>query len=222
MYSIQKSYATCQLCSLRGKPSAILDTNVSNLAELDVVFVGENPGKVEIARDKPFTGRTGLYLRQQMSEILSTCKWLFTNVVMCATIEDGKTVNPSMNTAKECCANVLQLLALAHPKYVCILGRVPLITLVKKDATTSYEHWSMAALTVRAHSFDYIFQGPEVFARYHPRYIMQSDEGIKRNYRDFFISLYDVLRQQCQPPGTPAQPVEDYLASFEKKELIGQ
>jgi len=51
----------CKGCELFGKPTVIMDTNVIDSEEVDITFIGLNPGTEEVEIGKPFVGKAGKY-----------------------------------------------------------------------------------------------------------------------------------------------------------------
>lgn len=75
----------CKDCELFGKPTIILDTNATDMGEIDIMFVGLNPKADDVEVGKPFSGKDGKILRERMSLIPANIKWGITNVVWCQT-----------------------------------------------------------------------------------------------------------------------------------------
>lgn len=75
----------CQKCSLFNKPIVVLDTNVKELGEVDIVFIGLNPGVDEVKQDKPFVGDSGKYIRKIINQLPKDKKWLIFNTILCHT-----------------------------------------------------------------------------------------------------------------------------------------
>lgn len=76
----------CKQCKLYNNGMVVLDTNIEDIGEVDVVFIGLNPGKTEFEIGLPFIGKTGLALRENISKHFnSNIKWLITNSILCWT-----------------------------------------------------------------------------------------------------------------------------------------
>ena len=191
MLSIIKSYADCISCSLQGNPAAILDTNVDNLADADVIFVGENPGKVEIHRMLPFVGKSGIYFRRVAKDILRDFRWIITNIVLCSTIKDRMTVNPMATDINKCSINTLQLILQVKPVLVVLLGRSAVIGLLHKSAIDE----PMVDLVDQFCLLKEPNYTGATFVVYHPRYILGSTAKVQDNYNRMFKTIYNYLRQ---------------------------
>lgn len=191
MLNILKSYADCTACSLWGNPAAILDTNVTNLTDADVIFIGENPGRVEIHRMIPFVGKSGMYFRYVAENILRDFKWIITNVVLCSTIEDKITVNPAIDNINKCCVNALQLILQVKPMLIVLLGRSAVIGLLHKSIIGN----PMVDLVDRFCALKEPTYTGKTFVTYHPRYVLGSSKRERDNYNRMFKTVYSYLRE---------------------------
>lgn len=84
----------CKGCELFGKPTVIMDTNMTGMGEVDVAFFGLNPGTEEVEIGKPFVGKAGKILRERMSLLPAHVKWVITNVILCHTRNESEIKNP--------------------------------------------------------------------------------------------------------------------------------
>lgn len=84
----------CKKCELYGKPTVILDTNLEDFGEVDLCFIGLNPGKDEVTFQKPFAGKPGMILRKPMALLPSHVKWVILNVMLCHTPTKKDIKNP--------------------------------------------------------------------------------------------------------------------------------
>ncbi len=86
----------CKSCGLYKNQMVVLDTNVENLHEnIDIVFVGLNPGKEEAISDKPFVGKSGKYIRKIVDSLPSNTKWLIFNMILCSTNDKNEIIKIS-------------------------------------------------------------------------------------------------------------------------------
>ncbi len=105
----------CKKCELYGKPCVILDTNLEEPGPVDIFFVGLNPGKDEVKFDKPFVGKSGLFLRQKIAKI-ENIKWVITNVILCHTRNEKDIRNP--DDVIERCRQLVAEIASAFPSKI--------------------------------------------------------------------------------------------------------
>src|SRR5580765_801118 len=90
----------------------------------DVMIIGEAPGQREDASGKAFVGRSGKLLDQLLDRVGLDRKRIFiTNAVSCRP-PDNRT--PKKNEIVACRKWLKYQLSLIKPKYVLLLGNVPL------------------------------------------------------------------------------------------------
>lgn len=75
----------CQKCELFGKTTVIIDTNANDFEDIDIAFIGLNPGTEESKIGKPFVGKSGKLLREVISKLPANIKWVIGNVILCYT-----------------------------------------------------------------------------------------------------------------------------------------
>jgi len=128
LFSIKGSYANCSICDLLSEPSCILETNCEDdLSKVDVVFVAENPGKNEIDKERPLVGRAGKMFRKYFEKYgINKMNYLLTNCVLCQTLVDGKTGNPTSEVINICKENAMAFIKDCHPKLVVLMGGSPM------------------------------------------------------------------------------------------------
>lgn len=129
MFSIKKSFSNCSVCPLLSAPSCILETNCEdNLADVEIIFVAENPGKEEVKKEFPLIGKAGLMFRKYFNKFgLNKMKYLLTNVVLCQTLnEDGTTGNPEDKVIDLCKINCMKIIEACNPKLIVIMGTSPM------------------------------------------------------------------------------------------------
>ena len=129
MKSIKNSFANCSVCDLLDAPSCIAETNCkTDLSQVDVVFIAENPGKDEVKRGVPLIGRAGQMFRKYFKKFgIDKQKYLLTNTVLCQTLEDdGTTGNPTPEVIERCKVNCMELVKVCNPKLLVIMGTSPM------------------------------------------------------------------------------------------------
>ena len=128
MYSIKQSFSNCSRCDLLDAPSCILETNCKeDLRKVDVVFVAENPGKDEVKKEVPLIGKAGQMFRRYFNKFgISGMNYLLTNVVLCQTLVDGKTGNPTSEVIELCKSNCMNIIKECQPKLIVLMGGSPM------------------------------------------------------------------------------------------------
>lgn len=99
----------CQECPLFGKTLVAVDAVPPKTGQVDLLFIGLNPGTHEAAEGKPFVGPAGKRLREQLNRF-STSTYAITNVILCHTrnaaeIENARDV---MDRCREMVESVLE------------------------------------------------------------------------------------------------------------------
>lgn len=85
LVDIKKERDKCVTCELYKKPMIIFDTNLEGIDQLDVLFVGLNPGRDEVKYNKTFIGDPSIVLREKIMKFHPNTKWAITNIIMCHT-----------------------------------------------------------------------------------------------------------------------------------------
>lgn len=211
MYTIEDSFAKCSKCKLLGNPSCILDTNCTYLNEAEVVFVGENPGKVEVHRMLPFVGQSGIFLRKTMEKILLEHKWIITNAVQCSTIENNLTSNPMGETIEQCSINAMKLIEIANPKLVVLLGRSAVMGLLQPDKAIR----RVKDIVGNFYHLKGICRYNKTFVTYHPRFVKDNSGVIKELYNGDFIKISNFLKMNSKlSTDIPLQTEVDFMKNY--------
>jgi DNA polymerase len=125
----------CNACPLKDKPKlienekdVILDTNKENTDDIQILFLGINPGRTEVEVGKPFVGDAGRLLRDKILEYIESRNigYLITNVIFCSSnnqSELGK--NPERISIKYCKYYQDIIKNLPNLKLIVLLGDIP-------------------------------------------------------------------------------------------------
>lgn len=147
MISIKSSFANCSQCDLLDASSCILETNCnSDIRKVDVVFVAENPGKNEVKKGRPLIGKAGKKFRKYFERYgIDKMNYLLTNCVLCQTIIDGKTSNPTEETIDLCKVNCMKIIEVCNPKLIVLMGSSPMSAFGfgKSGITTIHEKYEI-------------------------------------------------------------------------------
>ncbi len=124
LFELKEKRAECQTCELRNNPAVFFEVNAETF-DVDVVFVGLNPGREEAKQGRPFIGPSGKRLREKIGEILALkpdFKYLITNIVMCSTPTFDQIQNPADVIAR--CKPILfdEILSQFKYKYIIPIG----------------------------------------------------------------------------------------------------
>lgn len=123
LQELKRGRSECQICELYNKPIVILDTNLDKPGNVDVMFVGLNPGKDEVTYNKTFIGDPSIILREKIMKFHPNTKWLITNIIMCHTPNE-KDLSDWETVAKNCSKSFLMDISRKFPPKVFVtIGR---------------------------------------------------------------------------------------------------
>jgi len=126
-----------------------------------VVFVGEAPGADEDRQGEPFVGRAGQLLTQSLAKVGVRREQVYiANILKCRP-PDNRTPRPDEMAA--CLPYLLKQLEWIQPGRICALGNIAVQALL---GTTL----GISKLRGRYHDF----QGRQLFATFHPAYILRN------------------------------------------------
>ncbi len=175
-------YSNCSICPLVDQSRCIGETNCkTDLSKVEVVILAEAPAKEEIKQNRPLVGKAGKVFREafELSK-LNQSNYMISNVVLCANIQDGKTVNPPKEAIDCCKPNWEALINLIKPKIILLMGTVPMQSFGISDAGITKKRGNI-----------YYYNNIPVMLTLHPSYIMrQSGEGGYKNSKEWnqFVS----------------------------------
>jgi len=94
----------CKTCELFKNSMVVLDTNSQDFGDIDIMFIGLNPGVNEVKQNKPFVGDSGKEIRKIIKSLPNNIKWLITNTILCST--GNKKDIKNIDSVKENCKNM--------------------------------------------------------------------------------------------------------------------
>lgn len=149
--------------------------------QVDVLFIGEAPGRQEDNQGEPFVGRSGDVLRSVISasSVLSKATFGITNVVRC---RPPRNRTPNRTEVKSCTPRLVQEIIARKPKVLVALGNVPLDYLTGNTGIT----------TLNSRVLDCTVPGLEhlkVIACLHPAYVLRADHEMIR-----FVEAIEVVQ----------------------------
>lgn len=162
--NLKTKLGTCTECSLCFTANRSSDpVHTGNLHHIDLMLVGEAPGKEEDKGGRPFIGQAGQLLQQILVEINFTKNLYVTNVVKHRPPKNRK---PTIEEAKTCGTLFLEKeIALIKPKTIVCLGRAAAeYFLLQKFGV-------LPKGSLRGRSF--LFNDITVFCTWHPAYILR-------------------------------------------------
>lgn len=152
---------------------------------VDVLFVGEAPGRQEDNMGEPFVGRAGDVLRSVIdaASYLSIEKCGISNVVRC---RPPRNRTPNKTEIKSCTPQLVREIKARKPKVLVALGNTPLNYLTGNTGIT----------TLNSRVLDCVVPGLEhlkVIACLHPAYVLRADHEMVR-----FVEAIETVQAYLQ------------------------
>ncbi len=172
------SYKSCTKCDLHKSRRQVVfgDGNPDS----PVVFVGEAPGEEEDIQGKPFVGRAGRYLNDQLKKIGMPRETVYiTNVNKCRPPGNRK---PNYIEMQACLPYLRKELSIINPKIICCLGATAAEGILGKKIQIT---------KMRGQLFPYPYNPSiKVFLTFHPAFILRN-----MNAENEFIEDLTKLRE---------------------------
>lgn len=120
-----QSCKRCHLCQTR---NTIVWQRCTVDKDVDVLFIGEAPGKEEDLQGKPFVGRAGKLLDDWIFE-LDLLSYAIINIVKCRPPNNRK---PNLNEIRSCMPYLIKQIQQFNPKIIVALGATPCSVLINR------------------------------------------------------------------------------------------
>ncbi|MFQ6010038.1 MAG: uracil-DNA glycosylase [Candidatus Aenigmatarchaeota archaeon] len=172
---LAKNIKRCRKCYLyKGRKHAIPGEGPSDSR---VMIVGEAGGEQEDKVGRPFVGKSGQFLTQQLTAFGINRKKIFiTSVVKCRAIGRPKTVSIAA-----CLPYLHHQIAIIKPKIICLLGNVAIKALLGKGYSVAKHHGKL----IRRKGITYIPMPHPAAAMRFPKY--------KKRIKEDFVVLKNVI-----------------------------
>lgn len=143
----------CTSCPLSGRFGRGYEGDID---KADVILLGEAPGKTEQETGLPFQGVAGQLLRRFLKKHnFPFERAILTNPILCK--PPGNKTNTAM--LKACRVNMLALINAVQPKFIVLMGNVPLQAIIGKKGITKHRGSTIE------------MNNAQVFPIFHPSYI---------------------------------------------------
>lgn len=187
----------CQGCPLyRDKrhhttyvPTDVVYTQLSDegAPRVDVVFVGEAPGRTEDQVGYPFAGDSGTELRSALNQAGLAQSFAISNVVRCRPVDDnGQNRAPTLEEVAACSNYVKKDIEQLNPKVVVLVGNQAI------QALTTNSEWKGKPVSLLKGKASYEKDGRIHLATVHPSSYLRSNSGPEK--RRFFRHVKNVQR----------------------------
>lgn len=118
----------CKLCDLHKTRNNIVWYRGTATENVDVIFIGEAPGREEDLQSKPFVGRAGKVLDKWIEEA-ELANYAIINIVKCRPPDNRK---PNPSEIRACLPYLAEQIKDMNPKIIVSLGAVPSYVLVNR------------------------------------------------------------------------------------------
>ena len=112
---------SCKLCSLHETRNTIVWERSTADKDIDVLWIGEAPGRYEDLQGKPFVGRAGKILDEWIFEV-DLLSYAIINIVKCRPPGNRK---PNSNEIRSCLPYLIKQIQQFNPKIIVALGATP-------------------------------------------------------------------------------------------------
>lgn len=130
----EESDQSCKRCPLHETRNTIVWQRGTADKDVDVLFIGEAPGKEEDLQGKPFVGRAGKLLDDWIFE-LDLLSYAIINIVKCRPPNNRK---PNPNEIRACLPYLIKQIQQFNPKIIVALGATSCSVLInRKEGRTA-------------------------------------------------------------------------------------
>jgi DNA polymerase-1 len=203
----KKAGADCANCPL--KEQVLVEPRwVLSPTNVDLLVVGEAPGKMELKLGKPFVGPSGSLLQRVLDPLMGGKSMWVTNAALCYDSFGVDTKTPVVHAARCCLGRLKQEINDVNPKVIILLGNTPTqLLLSTKEGITS--------IRGKVHILD----GYTVIPTLHPAAILRNPG----NYQDFRSDIARAVAAismpaQVAPTEVPFELTSDYVKVFKAAE----
>jgi uracil-DNA glycosylase family 4 len=177
----------CKKCKLSEQRTQVVfgDGN----PDTGIMFVGEAPGADEDVEGKPFVGKAGKLLTQELERVglLRQRDYYITNVVKCRPPDNRTPEEQEMIT----CSYILkEEIKLIKPKLVIALGRTAAVGLsgIKQISPTKVRG-SFILANLKS---PVLAPGTKIFVTYHPSYLLRNPNELS-NFREDILKIKNLV-----------------------------
>lgn len=121
----KQKWSKCTDCELhKGRKRVVL---AGGILPAPILFIGEGPGASEDVIGRPFCGPAGKMLHHIIERSLDAqYDYALTNLVACIPKDEHgtKTHEPSLNQIKACSDRLVEIVQLAQPRLIVLLGKL--------------------------------------------------------------------------------------------------
>jgi uracil-DNA glycosylase family 4 len=193
----------CKSCPMFGKPIVTFDSNIEEPGEVDVIFIGLNPGTDEALVDRPFVGDSGKQLRRELIHPMTMAgkTWTIFNSILCSSA--NKENIPEFDKVSANCKGLVWNLAGKFPTKLYIpVGSDALALFGIKDKITK----------ASGNEYD-MGNGIKVIPLVHPSAVAKARTKMEPIYKEScekILKYMNITKQAIQPVPPKAQEKKQY------------
>lgn len=208
LYVLREELRQCRQCSLAKQRTKVVPGE--GPSKVQVMFIGEGPGRNEDQQGKPFVGQAGKVLDELLAAAgLKREEVFITNVVKCRPPNNRDPLPEELMACRHYLDEQIQLL---DPEVIVTLGRF------------SMARFILDARIGRIHGQVHDIEGRKVVTMYHPAAALHNP-ALKDTILSDFSKLGSIIRKLSPTPQEiPAQPNIINPPEIEEEELspLGQ
>ncbi len=185
---LKECVATCKHCDLAQSRTHVVFGEGDEKA--DVMFIGEGPGYHEDQSGRPFVGPSGDLLTKMIAAMqLSRDDVYIANIVKCRPPGNR---NPVDSEADTCLPYLKRQIQLIQPRFLVLLGSVPLRQLLNKTGISEL------------HGTWLEYEGIPTMPTFHPSYLLRSPQRKREAWED----LQQVMKRLGKDPQKTLEAME--------------
>lgn len=219
-------FPDCELCPKLCKNSLNVCMAGEGPSHADLMIVGEAPGGNEDEMNRPFVGRAGEFLRDELmvAAKIPESKVRFTNAVRC---HPPKNKTPTATEIRKCRPYLELEIKRIKPKVIVGMGNVPLATFLSRFYKGAKEE-GVSRKSESIVSGISVWRGKVIWLRefncwfiptFHPSYCMRNEQGRGRSTYSTELAVSDLKKawELCKSPRYTPSQVETTIVDSSKE-----
>jgi len=195
-------FAHCDLCPFVEEALVPDRGRVLPDTPVDILFIGECPGKQEVIQKKPFIGKSGEMLSRVADPLLKGKTFWITNAAVCFDPFAPETKTPVGKAAQCCKDRLINIIHTLKPKVIITLGNVPTQVLLGGKIGITKLRGKLVP-----------FNGSLLMPTYHPAAVLRTI----KYFQDFVMDIRRAISCVDTPESTtPEHPDFEVTTDYHK------